>query len=137
MSSWGRAANQSGIRKYVRLCANKKFSLTLLVSRSEYPRDKSFLLIIVSSLRKKIKIKREKREKIAWALSELPANWPGLTSHFGWGRPGQLAGKSERAHAILSFLIWFLFISLNTKPLSVEMVCLLGIQNEIQAVCSA
>ena len=29
-----------------------------------------------------------------------------------------------------------LFIFLNMKPLSVEMACLLGIQNEIQAECN-
>jgi hypothetical protein len=32
-------------------------SKTLLVSRSEYPRDKPFLLTMVSYLKKKIKIK--------------------------------------------------------------------------------
>ena len=30
----------------------------------------------------------------------------------------------------------FIFIFFNMKPLSVEMACVLGIQNEIQAVCS-
>ena len=52
-------------------------------------------------------------------------------------RPGQLAGNAERARRIfsLSFIFQFLFIFLNMKPLSVEMACLLGIENEIQAVC--
>ena len=50
-------------------------------------------------------------------------------------RPGQLAGNSERARGIFfSFLFFSLFIFLNMKPLSVEMACLLGIQNKIQAV---
>ena len=43
-----------------------------LVSRSEYPRDKPFLLTNVSYLNEYMK--REK--KIPQALSELPANWP-------------------------------------------------------------
>ena len=51
---------------------------TLLVSRSEYPRDKPFLLTIVSYLKK-----RKEKKKIPRALSELPANWPGLTQ---WSR---------------------------------------------------
>ena len=46
---------------------------TLLVSRSEYPRDKPFLLTMVSYLKKKIKLKEKK--KLPQALSELPANW--------------------------------------------------------------
>ena len=48
-------------------------------------------------------------------------------------RPGELAGNSERAHGIF-FLFYILNLFLNTKPLSVEMACLLGIQNEIQAL---
>ena len=53
-------------------------------------------------------------------------------------RPGQLAGNSERARGIFfSLLCILIFIYfLNTKLLSVEMACLLGIQNEIQAVCN-
>ena len=50
-------------------------------------------------------------------------------------RPGQLAGNSERARGF--FFLLYILISiyfLNMKPLSVEMACLLGIQNLIQAV---
>ena len=43
--------------------------ITLLVSRSEHPKDKPFLLTIVSYLKKKIKYKGE--NEIPWALSEL------------------------------------------------------------------
>ena len=53
-------------------------------------------------------------------------------------RPGQLAGNSEKALGIFFSLLYFnfsLFI-FNIKPLSVEKACLLGIQNEIQAVCA-
>ena len=49
-------------------------------------------------------------------------------------RPGQLAGNSEKARGI--FFLFSLFIFLSMKPSSVEMACLLGIQNEIQAVCN-
>ena len=58
--------------------------LTLLVSRSEYQRDKPFLLTMVSYLKKYILKLKYKRKKIPSALSDLPANWPGLTSLFGW-----------------------------------------------------
>ena len=60
-------------------------SVTLLVSRSEYPRDKPFLLTMISYFKKLIKIKREKRIKFPRALSELSVNWPGrLFSQKGW-----------------------------------------------------
>ena len=50
-------------------------------------------------------------------------------------RPGQLAGNSERARGIFSlFYNLILFYFFNMKPLSVDMACLLVIQNEIQAV---
>ena len=50
-------------------------------------------------------------------------------------QPGQLAGNSERARGIFSlFYILILIIFLNMKTLSVEMACLLSIQNDIQAV---
>ena len=50
--------------------------------------------------------------------------------------PGQLAGNSERACGIFVLFYISLFIYfLNMKPLSVEMACLLRIQNKIQAVC--
>ena len=54
---------------------------------------------------------------------------------FWLNRPGQLAGNSERAHRIF-FLSFIYFSFLNMKPLSVEMACFLGIQNEIQALCT-
>ena len=55
---------------------------------------------------------------------------------FWLNRPDQLAGNSERARGIFSlFYNLILFNFFNMKPLSVEMACLLGIQNEIQAVC--
>ena len=51
-------------------------------------------------------------------------------------RPGQLADNSERARGIFFFSFIFIFISLNMKPLLGEMTCILGIQDEIQAVCA-
>ena len=55
---------------------------TLHVSRSEYPRDKPFLLTMVSY--SKNNYNREKINKIPQALSELPANGPGQFSQKGW-----------------------------------------------------
>ena len=66
--------------------------IALLVSRPEYPRDKPFLLTMVSYLEKSKKIKMQKRKK--------------------------------------NLLIFIYF--LDMKPLSVELACLLGIQNKIQ-----
>ena len=51
--------------------------LTLLVSLYEYPRDKPFILTMVSYFQK-TKIKRAKRKKIPQVFSELP----GLPSIF-------------------------------------------------------
>ena len=60
--------------------------------------------------------------RVSWQLA-----WPNQPFWLNW--PGQLAGNSERARWIFYSLLYFnsnLF-SLNMKPLSVEMACLLGI----------
>ena len=63
-------------------------------------------------------------------LSELPANWPGGFSQKGWLG---LASKKVCNVGFFFPLVYFNFFS-NMKPYSVEMACLLGIQNEVQAV---
>ena len=71
-------------------------------------------------------------------LSELPANWLGLTSPFGWiglARQQVTLKGLVGFHFLFYTLIFIYFLSM--KPLSVEMACLLGIQNEIQAVCKS
>ena len=91
---------------------------------------------------------------LKWQILKLLAE---KISLFGLNRPGQLAKNSERTerdffslfiHDITSlqtftgktlfslqggFAVILFFLTM--KSLSVEMSCLLGIQNEIQAVC--
>ena len=58
--------------------------------------------------------------------------------HFTWcGYIGFRARCCVKGFVAFFPLIWFNFylFFLNIKPLSVKMACLLGIQNEIQAVC--
>ena len=55
----------------------------------------------------------------------------------GWIGHALLVQPSKTAHKVFYSHLYFNFplFFLNMKPLSVEMACLLGIQNEIQAVC--
>ena len=65
--------------------------------------------------------------RVSWQLA-----WPNQPFWLHW--PGQSAGNSERTCWIF-FSFLFKSIFLNMKPLSVDMACLLNIQNKIQAVC--
>ena len=82
--------------------------VTLLLSCSKYPRDKSFLLTIVSYIKKDKLNKYIREKKSPRSLSELPSNWPGWFSpiHFNFyllfkyetivNRNGLSLGYSER-----------------------------------------
>ena len=71
----------------------------LLVSHSEYPRDKPFLLTMVS-YQKKYKSKYKKEKKITQARPVQPKRLV---------RPGQLAANSERARGLFFSLLYFFF----------------------------
>ena len=92
--------------------------LTLLVSLYEYPRDKPFLLTMISYFQK-TKIKRAKRKKSHKSFQSYQA-YPAFLTEL------ELVG--------LNFFYILIYLFLNMEPFSVKMACLLWIQNKIQAV---
>ena len=94
-----------------------RFAFTLLIYCSEYPRDKLFLLAMVSYLDRNINIKEKKYPTSPFRVTCQLAkpNQP-----FYLNRPGQLAGNPERAggfffslNSFIHFLKYETIVSIN------------------------